>query len=60
MTLSEAVETIKRYCEGRECKDCAFQNIRDDEWLACLLGEAPCYWQIQTETNIYDKEGEGE
>lgn len=56
MTLAEAVETIKKYCEGRECKDCVFQNMHEGEWLECTYGVEPCYWKTPTETNIYDQE----
>ena len=64
MTLAEAVETLKRYCDeryekGRNCDNCQFQVIRETgeiqyEW--CALSQSPTYWEQPTETNIYDQE----
>ena len=63
MTLSEAVETLKRYCDerydiGRNCDNCQVQVIRETseiqyEW--CALSQSPTYWNPPMETNIYDQ-----
>lgn len=53
MTLSEAVETIREYCERQdECKNCVFSDIYSN----CVLEASPSYWGIPTETNLYDEE----
>ena len=54
MTLAEAVETIKTYCNGRECSDegCVFWHGMD----LCSLRRIPCAWETPIETNLYDEE----
>ena len=57
MTLAEAVETIKKYCKGRTCDECAFLEIDEEGEEVCkLLTDSPCYWVKPAETNIYDQE----
>lgn len=54
MTLAEAVETIKRYCQKTPCKECVFSE-ENGNW--CMTYEnSPAYWETPTETNIYDEE----
>ena len=53
MTLAEAVETIREYCERQDkCKNCVFS----DSFTNCVLEARPSCWGIPTETNIYDEE----
>ena len=58
MTLAEAVETIKRYCDEVKCNNCHFGYWEPQVgiYLCKLLGDAPRRWEIPTETNIYDEE----
>ena len=56
MTLAEAVETVKEYCEKNECASCLF-GVDGRFFRFCgLLRREPCQWQTPTETNIYDQE----
>lgn len=56
MTLAEAVGTIKKYCENKECESCALGIDGSFYRLCGLMRRDPCHWQIPTETNIYDEE----
>jgi hypothetical protein len=58
MTLAEAVKTIIKYCDGieRNCEECTFAQFdEDDNWISCMFGTIPCFWEVPIETNAYDE-----
>lgn len=55
MTLAEAVETLKRYCERvGYCEECIFGDDTGD--VCKLISNEPRHYTIPTETNLYDEE----
>ena len=56
MTLAEAVETLKRHCENNRCETCQFGTDGKFFRICKLLHDGPIFWEIPTETNIYDEE----
>ena len=56
MTLAEAVKTIIRHCEERDCENCIFEQVDDyDGWRSCQFVREPVYWMVPAETNVYDE-----
>ena len=51
MTISNALETVKRYCLAHDCESCSLSELDDDRKRCSLKLRTPIRWDCDKVTN---------